>query len=67
LRASGQYKGYDIVLKRKDFNRILYLAMPIFVYERLIVYDFEQAMIEEMSIKFILFDHIEKTIVEWKE
>jgi hypothetical protein len=67
LRASGQYKGYDIVLKRKNFNRILYLAMPIFVYERLIVYDFVQAMIEEMSIKFILFDHIEKTIVEWKE
>jgi hypothetical protein len=67
LRASGQYKGYDIVLRRKNFDRTLYLAMPFFVYDRLIVYDFVQAMIEEMSIKFILFDHTEQTIVAWKE
>jgi hypothetical protein len=67
LRASGQYNGYNIVIKRKQLNRILYLAMPIYAYEKLILYDFIQAIIEEGTIKIILFDEKEKIIVSWKE
>ena len=67
LRASGQYNGYNIVIKSKNINRILYLAMPIFAYEKLITYDFIQAIIEDVTIKFILFDEHEKTIIAWKE
>ncbi len=67
LRASGQYNGYNIVIKRKQINRILYLAMPIYAYEKLIAYDFIQAIIEEGTIKIILFDEKEKIIVSWKE
>jgi hypothetical protein len=67
LRASGQYRGYDIVIKHKQINRILYLAMPIFAYKKLIIYDFINVIIEDMSIKFILFDEKEKTIVQWIE
>jgi hypothetical protein len=55
LRASGQYNGYNIVIRRKQINRILYLAMPVFAYEKLCSYDFVQAIIEEVNIKFILF------------
>jgi XisH protein len=67
LRASGQYNGYNIVIKRKQLNRILYLAMPVFAYEKLISYDFVQAIIENVTIKFILFDEHEKIIISWKE
>lgn len=67
LKANGQYSGYSIVIKKKKINRILYLAMPIFAYEKLINYEFVQDIIEENHIKFILFDHKEKIIVAWKE
>jgi XisH protein len=67
LRASGQYNGYNIVIKYKHIERVLYLAMPIFAYEKLITYDFVNAIIENVSIKFILFDEQEKTIVKWIE
>lgn len=67
LKASGQYNGYNIVIKRKHINRILYLAMPIYAYEKLIMYEFIQDIIEDTPIKFILFDHKEKIIVSWKE
>ena len=64
--------AYDIQIireqiKKKKINRILYLAMPIFAYEKLINYEFVQDIIEENHIKFILFDHKEKIIVAWKE
>lgn len=67
LKANGQYTGYNIVIRKKKINRILYLAMPIFAYEKLITYEFVQDIIEENHVKFILFDHKEKIIVEWKE
>ena len=67
LRANGQYNGYRIVIRKKKINRILYLALPVFAYEKLIEYEFIQDIIEENRIKFILFDHKEKIIVSWKE
>jgi hypothetical protein len=67
LRASGQYNGYNIVIKYKQINRILYLAMPVFAYEKLITYDFINAIIENITIKFILFDEQKKTIEKWIE
>ena len=67
LRANGQYNGYRIVIRKKKINRILYLALPVFAYEKLIEYEFIQDIIEENRIKFILFDHKEKIIVSLKE
>lgn len=67
LRANGQYTGYRTVIKRKQLNRIIYLAVPMFAYEKLIVYEFVRDIIDDSCIKFILFDHIEKIIKEWKE
>ncbi len=67
LRAIGQYSGYNVVIRLKKLERTLYLAMPIFAYEKLILYDFVQAIIEENGIKFLLFDPQQKIIVSWKE
>ncbi|NJN35486.1 MAG: hypothetical protein HC817_15720, partial [Saprospiraceae bacterium] len=67
LRASGQFNGYNVVMHKKQIERILYLAMPVFAYEKLINYEFIQDIIDDVKIKFILFDHKEKKIVAWKE
>lgn len=67
MRACGQYYAYNLVIKRKNMNRILYLALPSHAYKKLIKYEFIRAIIEDMAIKFILFDDNEKIITEWKE
>ncbi len=67
LQANGQYTGYRTVIKRKQLNRIIYLAMPVFAYEKLIVYEFVRDIIEESRIKFILFNHRKKIISKWIE
>ena len=67
LRARGQYFGYNVVIKRKKIDRILYIAMPSYAYKKLIKYEFIQAIVEEMAIKFILFDEKERIITAWKE
>ena len=67
LKANGQYTGYRTVIKKRQMNRIIYLAVPFFAYDKLIVYEFVRDIIADSSIKFILFDHINKVITEWKE
>ena len=67
IKATGQYRVYSIVMKKRQLDRILYLAMPDFVYDELIEYPFVRDTIEDCSIKFILFDQHSETIVQWIE
>jgi XisH protein len=67
IRATGQFRVYSIVMKKRQIDRILYLAMPDFVYYELIEFPFVKDTIEDSSIKFILFDPNSQTIVEWIE
>ena len=67
IKATGQYRVYSIVMKKRQLDRALYLAMPDFVYDELIEYPFVKDTIEDSSIKFILFDQHSETIVQWIE
>ncbi len=67
LRATGQYQGYKIVMRKKNIERIMYLAMPFYIYERLAELQFFNDIIEELTIKLILFNPQSKTIASWKE
>ena len=67
IKATGQYRVYSVVLKKRQVERILYLAMPDFVYDELIEYLFVRDTIEDSTIKFILFNQDSETIVEWIE
>lgn len=66
LLATGQYKGYESVIKWKKIDRIMYLAMPQFAYDRLILYEFAQEMIKDLDIKLIIFDEQLNSITAWK-
>lgn len=45
----------------------MFLAMPEFVYDKLIEYEFVKEMIKELNIKIVLFNEHENLIVSWKE
>lgn len=67
LRATGQYQGYTIVMRKKKIDRTMYLAMPFYIYERLTELQFFSDMLEELHIKLILFNPKSKSIESWKE
>jgi hypothetical protein len=66
LSAIGQFKGYESVLKWKKIDRIMFLAMPQFAYDELTKFDFVQEVINDISLKLIIFDENTNEIVLWK-
>jgi hypothetical protein len=67
LKAIGQYQGYSVVIKKKEMGRIIYLAMPSFIFVRLNELQFVHDILEELKIKLIIFDPETITINAWKE
>jgi hypothetical protein len=51
LKAIGQYQGYSVVIKKKEMGRIMYLAIPSFIYERLSEMQFVHDILDELQIK----------------
>jgi len=66
LRAVGQYQGYSIVMRKKNIERTMYLAMPFYIYERLNELQFFKDIVEELNMKLILFNPQSKSIESWK-
>ena len=67
LKASGQYLSYSKIIIKNDPNRLLYVAMPTFVYYRIIKYGWVQEVMEELNMKVILYNTEKIIIEEWKE
>jgi len=67
LLATGQYQGYSIVMRKKNIERTMYLAMPFYIHERLDDLQFFKDIVAELNLKFILFHPQHKTIQAWKE
>lgn len=67
MLASGQYKSYEVIINYKNLQRKMYLAMPIFAYEKIIKFEFIQKIIQDLQIKLILFNPEENSILSWKE
>ncbi len=67
LLAVGQYYVYNKLLLKNDPDRTLYVALPDFVYNRIIKYDWAREVVEDLGMKFILYDTHLKILVEWIE
>ncbi|MBE9008999.1 XisH family protein [Pseudanabaenaceae cyanobacterium LEGE 13415] len=64
--ALGQFLNYRIVLKLKDPERVLYLAVPLEIYEAFFLRQLPQLSIEEYQVKLIIFDPEQRMIVRWQ-
>lgn len=65
--ALGQYLNYKINLVEVEANRVLYLALPSFVYEELTdLLIFERA-VKHFDLKLIIFQPTERKIKLWKK
>jgi len=63
--ALGQFMNYRGALKRRQPERVLYLAVPLTTYKTFFQLDFPQAMIEENQVKMIIYDAEQEVIFKW--
>lgn len=63
--ALGQYVLYEKILKRKLSERILYLAIRETIFNRLFTEEIGQILLEDNSLKLIIFDPEQEVITKW--
>ena len=63
--ALGKYEIYLEVLREKEPDRVLFVAMPITPYEDLVREPFIFNTLQRLDVKIIVFDIYEKVIVKW--
>ena len=63
--ALGQYVLYEKILKRKLSERILYLAIRETIFNRLFTEEIGQILLEDNTIKLIIFDPEQEVITKW--
>ena len=65
--ALGQTLNYRSVLRKKEPDRILYLAIGNEIYKEFFLIPFIQEIIAEHQLKLLIFEAIKQEIVLWKE
>ena len=64
--ALGQFINYRGALRRREPERVLYLAVPLTTDKTFFQLDFPKAMVEENQVKMIIYDAEREVIVEWR-
>lgn len=63
--ALGQVMSYRVALRKEDPDRILYLAVPLDIYESFFKLEFTQTAIEDYHLNIFVYDVDQEVIVEW--
>lgn len=64
-RALGQFKFYQLALKKSEPNRLLLLAVSDEVYESFFEESFVQELLQHEDVKIVLYSVATETIVRW--
>lgn len=65
--AVGQYMNYRRALRKKEPERILYLAVPVEIYNSFFNLPFILESVTEYEISLIIYDSEQEVIVKWKK
>lgn len=65
--AYGQFLLYRKVLQKNNSLRDLYIAVPLFAYDKFFQRPLIKEIIEEDKMNLLIYDHIEETVVLWKK
>jgi XisH protein len=63
--ALGQFLNYRLALEINNIDRVIYLAIPILVYESLFQRDFLQMSVVRYQIPLIIYDPMSEVISQW--
>ena len=65
--ALGQFLNYRVALKLKEPNRVLFLAVPVKIYQNFFSGELAQLSVAEYNVKLLIFDPEQEVIVKWSE
>lgn len=63
--AAGQYSIYQSILTETESERILYLAVPKRSYESIFTEKLGQLVLKSLKIKLLVFDELQRRIIQW--
>ncbi|OUL20514.1 fatty-acid oxidation protein subunit alpha [Nostoc sp. RF31YmG] len=63
--ALGQFINYRGALRRRQPDRVLYLAVPLTTYKTFFQLDFPKDMIVENQVRMLIYDVEEEVIFQW--
>ena len=63
--ALGQYILYRDILKRKDPQRLLYLAIPNYAFEAVFADELGELIVEEQGLRLLVFDPNQEKSLQW--
>jgi hypothetical protein len=63
--ALGQFINYRGALRRRQPERVLYLAVPLTTYKTFFQLDFPKEMIAENQVKMLIYDVVQEVIFQW--
>lgn len=63
--AVGQFLNYQLVLREKQLDYTLFLAIPENIYKTFFMTQFGQLAIKEHGLRLIVIDDDEEVIVQW--
>lgn len=63
--ALGQFMSYRLILKEEDPERILYLAIPLDIYNTFFQLLFTRTAIQDYQLKLIVYDSSNEVIAQW--
>ncbi|GAX37421.1 element excision factor XisH family protein [Nodularia sp. NIES-3585] len=64
-QALGQLLNYRLILRRKEPERVLYLAVPLDIYESFFKLEFTQIAITDYQLKIIVYNIEQEVISQW--
>ena len=64
-QAVGQMMNYRLILQQEEPDRLLYLAVPLDIYETFFKLEFTQLAIANYQFKLIVYDTEQGGIVQW--
>ena len=64
-RALGQLMNYLLALNAQNPDHVLYLAVPLDVYESFFTLVFGQVAIQTYQLKLIVYDETKEVITKW--
>ena len=65
--ALGQFLNYRLGLQMNEPDRILYLAIPLDIFESFFQERFTQEAVRQYQVKLIVYEPVQEVIIEWKE
>ncbi|TVP62321.1 MAG: hypothetical protein EA343_11410 [Nodularia sp. (in: Bacteria)] len=60
-----QYKSCLPLIRRKEAERVLYLAVPLDIYESFFKLEFTQLAIADYQLKIIVYNIEQEAIFQW--